>query len=66
MKKIAQWVKTRFPGNYPKIDVFYKGKYQHSTNAFKTCKEAEENFINKEKISDSDKKYVKAGINKTR
>ena len=25
---------------YKKIDLFYRGKYMHSTNSYKTCKEA--------------------------
>lgn len=28
----------------PKIDVYYKGVYQYSTNWYKTCKEAKARF----------------------
>jgi len=29
-----------------KIDVYYCGKYLHSTNSFKTCKEARQSVLN--------------------
>lgn len=34
-----------YPGTYPKIDCFFDGEYLHSTNHYKTCREAKEGAL---------------------
>ena len=47
-----------------KIDVYYCGKYLHSTNSFKTCKEARQAVINYLNNSDERLYSFKANLKK--
>lgn len=54
-----------YAGNFKKIDCYFDGEYLHSTNSYKTCKEAKEAAIkNAERIIKNEVGYSKNMINR--